>query len=208
MRLEADAVVWGAFAADEIAALVRGRSVTYHPRRLILATGAHETPVPVPGWTLPGVMTTGGLQSLVRTQRVTPGRRVLIAGNGPLNLQLACELLAGGVTPVAVLEAAPRIGLAGWADLARMAVSALGLLHDGWSMLRRLKRAGVPVLWDTVLDRLEGDDRVRAAVAGARRFEVDAVALNMGFQPEVNLARALGVPHRFAGRGRDIWRPY
>ena len=96
VRLEADAVVWGAFAPDEIAALVRGQSVTYHPRRLILATGAHEAPVPVPGWTLPGVMTTGGLQTLVRTQRVSPGQRVLIAGNGPLNLQLACELLAGG----------------------------------------------------------------------------------------------------------------
>ena len=46
------AMVWGAFAPDEIAALVRGQSIIYHPRRLILATGAHEAPVPVPGWTL------------------------------------------------------------------------------------------------------------------------------------------------------------
>ncbi len=53
-RLEADASVWAAFAPDEIAALVRGQSVVFHPRRLILATGAHERPVPVPGWTLPG----------------------------------------------------------------------------------------------------------------------------------------------------------
>jgi len=45
---------------------------------------------------LPGVLTTGGLQTLVRTQRVTPGQRILIAGSGPLNLQLACELLASG----------------------------------------------------------------------------------------------------------------
>ena len=109
--METEAMVWGAFAPDEIAALVRGQSVTYRPRRLILATGAHEAPVPVPGWTLPGVMTTGGLQALVRSQRVSPGSRVLIAGNGPLNLQLACELLAGGIKPVAVLEAAARPGV-------------------------------------------------------------------------------------------------
>jgi glycine/D-amino acid oxidase-like deaminating enzyme len=201
VQLETDTTVWGAFAPNEIAALVRGQSITYHPRRLILATGAHEVPVPVPGWTLPGVMTTGGLQTLVRTQRVCPGQRVLIAGNGPLNLQLACELLASGVKPVAVLEAAPRPGKAVVLDLARMARSAPGLTRDGWSMLRRLKRAGVPVLWGTILNRLDGKTRVRTALAGTSRFDIDVVALNMGFQPEVNLARALGIPHRFVDRG-------
>ena len=210
-RLETNAMVWGAFAAPEIAApaiaapeiaaLVRGQSVTYHPRRLILATGAHEAPVPIPGWTLPGVMTTGGLQTLVRTQRVCPGSRVLIAGNGPLNLQLACELLAGGVKPVAVLEAAPRPGIAAWRDLARMARAAPGLLRDGTAMLRTLRRAGVDVVWGTMLDRLQGEDRVSTAIAAGRAYQVDVVALNSGFQPEVGLARALGVPHRRIDRG-------
>ena len=196
VRLETEATVWGAFAADEIAVLVRGQSITYHPRRLILATGAHERPVPVPGWTLPGVMTTGGLQTLVRAQRVTPGNRILIAGNGPLNLQLACELLASGTKPVAVLEAAPQPGITAWRDLAKMARSAPDLARDGWTMLRTLKRTGVPVLWGTMLDRLEGGDRVQTAIAGPHRFHIDVVALNMGFQPETGLARALGVPHR------------
>ena len=109
-RIETEATVWGGFAADEIAALVGGRAVTFRPRRLVLAPGAHERPVPLPGWTLPGVMTTGALQTLVRAQRVCPGERVLIAGSGPLNLQLACELLAGGVKPLAVVEASPRPG--------------------------------------------------------------------------------------------------
>jgi glycine/D-amino acid oxidase-like deaminating enzyme len=201
VRMEANALVWGAFAPDEIAAVICGGAVTYRPRCLVLAAGAHETPVALPGWTLPGVMTTGGLQTLVRTQRVSPGQRVLIAGNGPLNLQLACELLAGGITPVAVLEAAVQPGSAVWRDLARMARSAPDLTRDGWAMLRRLKRAGVPVLWGTTLDRLNGGERVETAVAGERRFAVDTVALNSGFQPEVNLARALGVPHRFVDRG-------
>ncbi|MEA2792404.1 MAG: hypothetical protein QOG73_4810, partial [Acetobacteraceae bacterium] len=201
VRMESNALVWGAFAPDEIAALVRGQSITYRPRRLILAAGAHEAPVPISGWTLPGVMTTGGMQTLVRTQRVSPGQRVLIAGNGPLNLQLACELLAGGIAPVAVLEAAPRPGMAAWRDLARMALSAPDLVRNGRGMLHRLKRAGVPVLWGTTLDRIDGKDRVETALAGTRRFDVDAVALNMGFLPEVNLARALGVPHRFVDRG-------
>ena len=52
-RIETEATVWGGFAADEIAALVGGRAVTFRPRRLVLAPGAHERPVPLPGWTLP-----------------------------------------------------------------------------------------------------------------------------------------------------------
>ncbi len=201
VRLETEAVVWGAFAVDEIAALVRGQAVTWRPRQLILATGAHEAPVPIPGWTLPGVLTTGGLQTLVRTQRVVPGQRILIAGSGPLNLQLACELLTAGVKSVAVLEAAPRPRIGAWRALLGMARLAPDLARDGAAMLLRLRRAGVPVLWNTSLDRLDGDDRVSTAIAGRRRFAVDVVALNMGFQPEVNLARALGVPHRFEPRG-------
>ena len=200
-HLESNAIVWGAFAPTEIAALVQGQSVTYHPRRLILATGAHESPVPIPGWTLPGVMTTGGLQTLVRTQRVTPGQRILIAGNGPLNLQLACELLAAGIKPVAILEAAPKPTLAAWRDLATMARTAPDLLRDGWNMLTRLRRAGIPILWSTTLDRIDGTTSVQSATTGQHRFDIDLVALNMGFQPETNLARALGIPHRFIQHG-------
>jgi len=201
VTIERDAMVWGAFAPDEIAALVRGQAVTYRPRRLILSTGAHEIPAPIPGWTLPGVMTTGGVQTLVRTQRVLLGSRVLIAGNGPLNLQLACELLAAGVTPVAVLEAAPQPRLAALAALWRMARTAPDLLRDGWDMVQTLKKAGVPLLWGTRLDRLDGTSHLTAAIAGGRRWDVDLVALNMGFQPETGLARALGLPHRFITRG-------
>ena len=90
VTIETDALAWGGFAPDEIAVLPRGAAVTFRPRRLILATGAHERPVPIPGWTLPGVLTTGGLQTLVRTQLVCPGERVLLAGNRPTQF-------AGGV---------------------------------------------------------------------------------------------------------------
>jgi glycine/D-amino acid oxidase-like deaminating enzyme len=204
-RIATEATVWGAFAADEIAALVGGHAVTFRPRRLVLAPGAHERPVPLPGWTLPGVMTTGALQTLVRAQRVCPGERVLIAGSGPLNLQLACELLAGGVKALAVVEAAPRPGLAVWRDAWTMARTAPGLVREGLGMLATLKRAGIPVLWSAQVTELRGEARVRSAhVAGRtfdRTYDVDVVAQNLGFQPETGLARALGVPHRFVDVG-------
>jgi D-hydroxyproline dehydrogenase subunit alpha len=175
--------------------------VIFRPRRIVLATGAHERPVALPGWTLPGVMTTGALQTLVRAQRVCPGERVLIAGNGPLNFQLACELLACGVKPVAVVEAAPRPRPGSWGDVWQMLRAAPDLLQDGMSMLVRLKRAGVPVLWSAQVTALHGDGRLRNAQVGEHRIEIDVAALNLGFQPEVGLARALGISHRFVDAG-------
>ena len=200
-----DAVAWGAFAPAEIGALLGGRAVIFHPRRLILAPGAHEAPVPIPGWTLPGVMTTGALQTLVRAQRVCPGKYPLIAGTGPLNLQLACELLSCGVTPVAVVEAAPRPSFAAWRDAWHMLRYAPDLLRDGLVMHARLLRAGVPLLWATRPLAIEGDHHVRAVriagPAGEQTLPADILALNMGFQPETGLARALGIPHRFVDSG-------
>jgi glycine/D-amino acid oxidase-like deaminating enzyme len=199
------ATVWGAFGAQEIAAVIFGRAVTFRPRRLILAPGAHERPVPLPGWTLPGVMTTGAVQTLVRAQRVAPDGHVLIAGSGPLNLQLACELVAGGVPVAAVVEAAPRPGPARLGAALAMLRADAGLAWQGVRYLARLRRAGVPVLWGSRVVALEGEGRVQVAQIvtprGARAIAVGAVALNMGFQPETALARALDIPHRFVPTG-------
>ena len=204
-RIETEATVWGGFAADEIAALVGGRAITFRPRRLVVAPGAHERPVALPGWTLPGVMTTGSLQTLVRAQRVCPGERVLIAGSGPLNLQLACELLAGGVKPIAVVEASPRPSVGAWGEAWTMARNAPDLAREGIGMLVTLKRAGVPVLWSARIKELTGGERVQSAhVAGRqydRHYDVDVVAINLGFQPETGLARALGAKQRFVDVG-------
>ena len=78
----------------------------------------------MPGWTLPGVMTTGAAQTLLRSYRVLPGRRIVVAGNGPLNLQVACELHRAGAEVVAVAELAPRPGARTLGALSRMALSA------------------------------------------------------------------------------------
>jgi NADPH-dependent 2,4-dienoyl-CoA reductase/sulfur reductase-like enzyme len=203
------AAVWGAFAPDEIAATAPGRSLVYRPRRLVLAPGAYERAVPLPGWTLPGFMTTGAAQTLLRAYRVAPGRRVLLGGNGPLNLQVAAELLRAGVEVVALAELAPFPGPARWAAVARAMAAAPGLVRDGAVDLARLARARVRVLWGHSVVAAEGEGRVAAVTVArigadgrpvpgtARRFEVDAVCVGFGFQPTADLSRALGCDHRF-----------
>ena len=105
-------------------------------------------------------MATGAAQTLVRAYRVLPGRRVLVAGNGPLNLQLAAELVAAGIDVVAVVEAAARPGLRHAAELLRAIGAAPGLIRDGFSYLARLRRVGVPIIYASSVVAAKGDARV------------------------------------------------
>jgi NADPH-dependent 2,4-dienoyl-CoA reductase/sulfur reductase-like enzyme len=211
-RILSQTQVWALFGPHELAAVGPGISWTLRPRRLLLATGAYERGVPLPGWTLPGVITTGAAQTLLRAYQVLPGRRVLIAGNGPLNMQVAAELVRAGATVVALGELAPR-PLPGRLDAAaRMLALAPDLIRDGLGYQRTLRRAGVPTLARTALVRAEGDRRVERAVVaridGAghpvpgseRTFDVDAICMGYGFLSSTELSRAAGCRHRFDAR--------
>src|SRR5262249_9654707 len=90
------AVAWGIFDQRTVAVATTERTELIAARALILAPGAYDRPVPFPGWTLPGVFTAGGAQNLMKGYGVLPGRRVLIAGSGPLLLVVAHYLLRGG----------------------------------------------------------------------------------------------------------------
>ncbi|WP_372470286.1 hypothetical protein [Streptomyces hydrogenans] len=75
-------------------------------RAVLLATGAYERQLPFPGWTLPGVVGAGGAQAMFKSGLVLPGRRVVVAGSGPLLLAVAASLAAAGARVPAVVEAA------------------------------------------------------------------------------------------------------
>ncbi|WP_439593495.1 FAD-dependent oxidoreductase [Microbacterium sp.] len=204
------ASVWAAFEPDRL--LVRSETERWiiRPRRVVLATGAYERGVPLPGWTLPGVMTTGAGQSLLRSYQVAPGSRVLVAGNGPLNIQLAAELAKAGVEIVALVEAAAFLSPTRAAAGLRMGWNAPGLTRDGVGYLAALARRRVPLLSASVVESLDGDPQrgvERATIArldvdgcatGRRRtFDVDAVCLGYGFLPSNDLARSLGCRHEY-----------
>jgi len=97
--------------------------------RLILATGARERFLPFPGWTLPGVMGAGGAQALVKSGLDARGKRVVVAGSGPLLLAVAAALARAGASVEAIVEQAPRARLAGLG--LRMLLSHPGKLAEG-----------------------------------------------------------------------------
>jgi thioredoxin reductase len=208
-----NATVWAAFPGLELAALVQRRRVLFQPRRLVLATGAFERGVPMPGWTLPGCMTTGAAQTLIRANQVAPGQRVVVAGNGPLNWQLSAELLAAGVEVAAVVEAAERFSLAGPAALARRLAADPLRTFEGARLAARLRSR---LAFGSVLVELHGQDRVaavtlaRIAASGRplpgseRRIEADAVCVGYGFIASSELARALSCRHEIGAPGTGL----
>ncbi len=185
-------------------------------RRIILATGAAERCPPFPGWTLTGVMTTGATQSFLRAYGISPGARVLIAGAGPLNLQLAAALVGLGVTVVAVVEASGSPGVSSLPALARMSATAPGLVLDGLRYRLVLARAGIPVIHQSVILDAEGGGRVRRVRIGklgrdrkpdassARSFDCDLLCVGYGFNPAVELAASMGCTLRYDKRWHHL----
>jgi NADPH-dependent 2,4-dienoyl-CoA reductase/sulfur reductase-like enzyme len=151
-------------------------------------------------------MTTGAAQTLLRSYQVLPGRRVLVAGNGPLNLQVALELARAGAQIVAVVELARRPGMWATAALAKMLTSTPALALRGRGYLAELKRRGIPLLHSHVLAGVERTgEGLHASVApwpananaSHQNYEVDAVCMGYGFMPSNEILRALGCRHGF-----------
>ncbi|HEV7268638.1 MAG TPA: FAD-dependent oxidoreductase [Falsiroseomonas sp.] len=208
-RILRNCELWGAFEPDRLAVFDGTRSRLFAPRAVLVAAGAYERPHVVPGWALPGVMTTGAGQTLWRSHRVLPGQLVLLAGNGPLNLQVACELAAGGARVVAVAEAAPEPA-ARWRDALAMAAADPVLAAKGARYLAELMRRRIPLLHGTLVHRVvrAADGGLRATLRGPRSerlVEVDAVLLGYGFLPSQEVLRALGADCAFdAARGQFV----
>jgi thioredoxin reductase/bacterioferritin-associated ferredoxin len=208
-RILRGAELWGAFDLDRLAVFDGMRTRLLAPRTVIVAAGAYERPHVVPGWTLPGVMTTGAAQTLWRSYRTLPGRRVLVAGNGPLNMQVACELAEGGAEVVGVAEAAPS-PLTRPALALAMAAADPGLALKGAGYVRTLARRRIPLLHATVLTAIARapDGSLRATLRGPkgeRQIATDVITLGYGFLPSHETLRALGAECRHdAGRGQFV----
>jgi NADPH-dependent 2,4-dienoyl-CoA reductase/sulfur reductase-like enzyme len=173
------------------------QSLTYDA--LVLATGAYDRTVALPGWTLPGVLTAGGASTLAKAHGVTPGQRILVAGSGPFILAVADDLSAKGCD-VQIVEATPlSTSMGGLPTIARDAAITRQTIGYLWRLgLRRVRRR-----YASMATAIHGDQRVEAAtihrvdqdwrpIAGSEKtIEVDAVCLGFGFVPQLELAQAL-----------------
>lgn len=171
------------------------RSLPYG--QLIVASGAADRVLPVPGWTLPGVYSLGGAQVALKFQGCTIGSRVVLMGTGPLLYLVAYQYVRAGTSVAAVLDTARLADqvAAVPAMLTQPATFAKGVYYVGW-----LRAQGVPIHTGVRPVRVLGSERVEGVVwsDGTREHTLacDAVGLGYALRSETQLADLLGC--RFA----------
>ncbi|OAE13330.1 FAD/NAD(P)-binding oxidoreductase [Pseudomonas simiae] len=179
----------------------RAQSIEY--ARIIVATGATDRILPVPGWTLPGVYSLGAAQIALKYQGCAIGERVALCGSGPLLYLVAYQYAKAGAKVVAVLDSAPFIAQcrALPALLGQPVTLAKGLYYRAW-----LTAHGVPVHQGATLTQIDGELRVTGIRWGERRLDCDAVAFAHALRSETQLADLLGCDFAWNSLNR-AWLP-
>lgn len=172
-------------------------------RRLLIATGAYDLPVAIPGWTLPGVMMAGAVQGFIKSQRLMAGKRLVLAGSHPLLIVVADQLRASGAD---IAEVAFARGMPGAAESARSLPAVPGhlrLFAETGVAVARLIKAGVKISTNTIATRAIGKGFVEAVelspvdadwrvIGESRRIDATTLVLGYGFLPSTELARQAG----------------
>ncbi|MGX9353140.1 FAD/NAD(P)-dependent oxidoreductase [Shimia sp. W99] len=192
------AVVWAIEDAFRISYTREGRGAQIEADRILLATGALERPMPLPGWTLPGVMTAGAGQILLKQSGVL-ARNAVLVGSGPLLYLIAAQMLRAGTPPKAIIETQTRNDLIGATRHIGGALRGASYLVKGLRMLASIIRAGVPRHTGVTDIAVEGTGKAEAVTfqSGGRshRIACDTVFLHHGVVPNTQAARSLGVTH-------------
>lgn len=172
-------------------------------QRVLIATGAYDMPVAFPGWTTPGVMTVGAVQSMLKSQKVLPGQKIVLAGSHPLLLIAAEQLLAAGAE---IAEIAFARGIPGPAELVRALPATLNhvaVFVEAARAVKTIARHRVPVSTRTVVTEANGHSVVEGVSLSkidrhwkprgfSREVEADLLAIGYGFSPSTELARQIG----------------
>jgi NADPH-dependent 2,4-dienoyl-CoA reductase/sulfur reductase-like enzyme len=207
---QANTSVWHLSAQREIGILHNNQATLLSADHVIITTGAMERAVPFVGWTLPGVMTAGAGQILLKSAGIVPNKGVVIAGSGPLLLLLAWQYMQAGVTIHAILDLTPKGNF--WRALRHLprALLAHHYILKGLKYQLQLKKGGVPfytgvsdlcALGKESLEAVEFTHR-----SGRKTIETPVLMSHFGVIPDSHLSRSAGC-HHYWDPSQLCWRP-
>lgn len=185
-----DSVVYGIFENNTVG-IRRGSNLQAQVHEMVqadaivIATGAAEKSISFQGWTLPGVMGAGAIQTMMHVHKVLPGSRFLMIGSGNVGLIVSYQLLQAGAESVYLVEAAPQIG--GYAVHAAKIVRAGVTIRTSHTVL---EARGNNEVEEALI--CEIDERWRPVSGTERALQVDTIAVATGLKPMVKLARMAG----------------
>jgi thioredoxin reductase/bacterioferritin-associated ferredoxin len=207
--------VWSLTSGFSVISIGPDGPLTLEAPNLIAAAGAVERHIPVSGWTLPGVIGLAGATILLKAHGVLPGRRVVVAGSGPLLLLVASKIVEAGGEVAAVVDAAPHTG---WLARAGAMLARPDLMAKGAGWLLSLLKARVPIHSGAAIRTVHGADGVESVTIGRvdrdwqpvgsseQTIPADAVCLGFGLLPSTEVTRLLGAEHRYKP-GLGGWIP-
>ena len=206
-RHVAHASVWQVTRERSVHYLKDGKVGSFDARRVILATGALERPFPIPGWTLPGVLTAGAAQILLKSAGEVPAEPPVLAGCGPLLYLLGWQYVRAGVPIRALVDTTRHEDR--WRAKKHLlsALRAWPFLSKGLQLIRTLRAAGVPIY--EAADDLqieskrdsEGTERAAAlrftTQGRAHRVEANVILLHQGVVPNTQFTLSLRAQHQW-----------
>lgn len=201
LDIRAEAVVWHISAEKIVYFVHKGEVVAVEAEAIMLATGALERPFPIPGWTLPGVMTAGAAQIAMKSGSAIPAGRIVLAGCGPLLYLVAGQLAKAGADVRAVLDTTPRGNY--WRAIRHVAfgLTSLSQLFHGIRMIQTMSAHGIRRTLQVQDIKILGDNRAEAVEYSTPRvsgiIEADCILLHQGIVPNIQLYRHLGCEIRW-----------
>lgn len=178
-------------------------------KQIIIATGALERPFPFLGWTLPGVMTAGACQIMMKTSGLVPSQAVLV-GTGPLIYLLAAQMLDAGVAPKAIVDTQTPDSYLKAIKHAGGAFKGRKVLLKGLKLLAKLRSSGIKRYTSATEIIAEGTSQVERLTFKNRgskvSLEAQTVLSHIGVIPNVQLTRAMGLEHHWDSI-QLCWKP-
>lgn len=194
------ATVWQVEADGHITFSRKGEAEQVKAKKILLATGALERPMPIPGWTLPGVMTVGAGQILLKQSGLIPKDAVLV-GSGPLLYVLASQMVKAGMPPLAMVETQTKGDFLSSMRHLGGALRGWPYLLKGGGLLAGLMRAGVKRYTGARKLHIDGDSSASAfsfeTSRGLQTIPCQTVLLHHGVVPNIQISQSLGLDHHW-----------
>ena len=198
------AQIWSATNKDgknTLRVIYQGKERIVNTENLILCTGAYDRTLPFPGWDIPGVMTPGGVQSLLKGHGVLAGKRVIVAGSGPFLLPVAAGVIKAGGSVVALLEASKSRR---WLTSFFVLLENISKIKEAFYYIKTISEAKVRARFGQAViaahaasnGELESVDIAKIdrnfRIKKVQNIKCDVAAIGWGFTADTSLAGSLG----------------
>jgi len=201
-----NSIVWNILDEMVVVYVQNNQTKLISSNYIIVASGAYDRAVPFPGWTLPGVMTVGGVLNLLKSQLILPGKNIIVSGNGALILLIANYLNYAGANILEVLESSNhKLNLV---DIIKL-FYVPSLFKKGIAFRLNLMLSGIPYKTGEIIVEAKGDKIVEEVIIApinsegktdlsrSRTVITDILITGFGLTSSSEITQFIGCEHNY-----------